>query len=426
MNTSSSVSEQLRKAIEAFFQERLEAKLKKAKSETEKRKYIEEFRPAVWIAAAASRVKQIQMVSHALKNSHPDAKGTSLYSAGNPEAGESCIGTHTIQDVARPDAVGNAAVLDVFKFLSLEVDGTPLWQRAKDKDPCLFAALPGSEAEKQTWIEAFAAITEPKSGPTSHTLAKQIYWPLPDGSYHLLEPLFPTSLVQRVWEVLREDRFGESSQAARGACREKRPHPHGYRDWPGLTIQKYGSTKPQNISQLNSERHGEVWLLPSHPPDWQQRRIALPLRVKSVFKMFDRLNALKAQLEAFQDYLTKVQDCNNVRIRQGRARRMKDIIGEVLQYAAALREQPSGWSSNPDCRLPKRQCIWLDPGRARDDADLAAGRSSSDWIGDVAADFGIWINAWLKKKHFPVGEAEFRAWRDDFEDNLRAMEGMAS
>lgn len=426
MNTFPSVSEQLRQNMETLLQKQLEAKPKQAKSEAEKEKRIDEHRLAVWIEAAASRVKQIQRVSHAIKYSHPDAKGSSLYSAGNPAAGDSCIGTHTVQDVARSDIVCSSAFLTVAKFLCLEVDGTPLWQRAIDKDPCLLAALPGSDAEKQTWVEAFAAIIEPKSGPTSHTLAKQIYWPLPDGSYHLLEPLFPTSLVQQMWEVLREDRFGESSQGAREACRNNKPYPHGYRDWPRLTIQKYGSTKPQNISQLNSERHGEVWLLPSHPPDWQQRRIALPLRVKSVFKMFDRLNALKAQLEAFQNYLTKVQDCNNVRIRQGRARRMKDIIGEVLQYAAALREQPSGWSSNPDCRLPKRQCIWLDPGRARDDADLAARRSSSDWIGDVAADFGIWINAWLKKKHFPVGEAEFRAWRDDFEDNLRAMEGMAS
>jgi len=426
MNTFPSVSEQLRQNMETFLQERLEAKLKQAKSEAEKEKRIEEYRPAVWIAAAASRVKQIQLVSHALKYSHPDAKGTNLYSAGNPEAGDSCIGTHTVQDVAKPDVVGNAAVLDVFAFLDLKVDGTPLWQRAIDKDPCLLAALPGSDTEKQTWVEAFAAIIEPKCGPTSHTLAKQIYWPLPDGSYHLLEHLFPTSLVQRVWEVLREDRFGESSQAAREACREKKPHPHGYRDWPGLTIQKNGSTKPQNISQLNSERHGEVWLLPSLPPAWQQRRVALPLRVKSVFKLFDRLDALKTQLEAFQNYLTKVQDRNNVRIRQGRARRMEDIIGEVLQYAAALREQPSGWSSHPDCRLPRRQCCWLDPGRAHDDADFAAMRTHSGWITDVAADFGIWINAWLKKERLPVGEDEYRAWRSEFKDNLRAMEGMAS
>lgn len=426
MNTFPSVSEQLRQQMETFLQERLEAKLKQAKSEAEKGKRIEEYRPAVWIAAAASRVKQIQLVSHALKYSHPDAKGTNLYSAGNSEAGDSCIGTHTVQDVAKPDVVGNAAVLDVFAFLDLKVDGTPLWQRAIDKDPCLFAALPGSDAEKQTWVEAFAAIIEPKSGPTSHTLAKQIYWPLPDGSYHLLEPLFPTSLVQRMWEVLREDRFSESNQGAREACRNNKPYPHGYRDWPRLTIQKYGSTKPQNISQLNSQRHGEVWLLPSLPPNWEQRQINLPLHVKNVFERLERLDVMGKQLKDFKRYLAKVQDRNNMRIRQGRARRMEDIIGEVLQYAATLREQPSGWSSNPDCRLPRRQCFWLDPGRAHDDADFAAMRASSHWIGDVAADFGIWINAWLKKERLPVGEDEFRTWRNEFEDNLRAMEGMAS
>ena len=53
-------------------------------------------------------------------------------------------------------------------------------------------------------------------------------------------------------------------------------------------------------------------------------------------------------------------------------------------------------------------------------------RTHSGWITDVAADFGIWINAWLKKERLPVGEDEYRAWRSEFEDNLRAMEGMAS
>jgi len=427
MNTFPSVSEQLRQKMETLLKKQLEAKPKQAKSEMEKEHCIGEHRLAVWIGAAASRVKQIQLVSHALKYSHPDAKGSSLYSAGNPAAGDSCIGTHTVQDVARPDIVcSSAAFLTVATFLCLEVDGTPLWQRAKDKDPCLFAALPGSDAEKQTWVEAFATIIEPKSRPTSHTLAKQIYWPLPDGSYHLLEPLFPTSLVQRVWEVLKEDRFAKSSQFAPEASKDNNTSPHCFRKWPDLTILKFGSGHKQNISQFNLERHGEVWLLPSHPPDWQQRRVTLPLRVKDVFQQLERQPAMKEQLHALGNYLAKVQDHNNVRIRRGRARRMEDIIWEVLQYAAALREQPSGWSSHPDCHLPKRQCIWLDPGRARDDADLAARRSSSDWIGDVAADFGIWINAWLKKERLPVGEDEYRAWRSEFKDNLRAMEGMAS
>ena len=405
----------LRQAMEDFIAARLQAKLDKEKDEDKRRRLIEAHRPPAWIADAGRRVKQIQLVSHALKYTHPDARGTSLYSEGNPEAGDGLIGTHSLRGHLAPDVVGNAAALDVFKFLSLEVDGKPIWQRAVENDPNLLAALLGDDEEKGAWIAAFATLPQPKGGPASHKLAKQLYWPLENGAYHLMQPLFPSSLVQRVWERLRDDRFSEAAQQARQARRDGKPHPHGYRDWPELVVLKFGGTKPQNISQLNTERHGEVWLLPSHPPAWTSRGITPPRHVESVFERFGRMRPVREHLADLGRFLVGVRDWNNRDIRQGRARRVEAIVDELIQYAAAIRRLPPGWSAEPDCRLPASQRYWLDP--ERDDPDFQQARRATDWPRQVAESFGAWLNAHLRPS-LPVGDAELRAWRREFEERL--------
>ena len=58
-----------------------------------------------------------------------------------------------------------------------------------------------------------------KGGAASHTLAKQLYFPLPDDGYHLLAPLFPTALVHGVHTHLQEARFSDAAKAARAARR---------------------------------------------------------------------------------------------------------------------------------------------------------------------------------------------------------------
>ncbi len=415
----------LRQMIEGFIAERLQSKLEKTKDEEKSRQLSEAYQPHVWIADAARRARQIQLVTHALKYTHPDARGTSLRSEGNPAAGETMIGTHSLQGRGKPDVVGNAAALDVFKFLSLTIAGRSLWQRAADRDPALLTALPGSDEEKREWVEAFAAIVEPKGGPASHKLAKQIYWPLGEGRYHLLQPLFASTLVHRVWEILKQDRFSEAAKIARQARREDRPHPHGYRDWPRLTVQKFGSTKPQNISQLNSERRGEVWLLPSMPPTWQRHEAVTPLKVKSVFERFGRIRRVREHIQELGRFLTRVRDWNNVSIRNGRARRVEAIIDELLQYAAIIRQQPPGWSADPACHLPEAQRLWLDTGRA--DPEFTARHAPEDWSRAVAEAFGAWLNERLRRFRLPVGDVEYRAWRREFEAQLQgSLEEMES
>jgi len=412
----------LREAIEDFLQERLKPKLDALKEgQDDKRdKLLKEYAPETWISDAARRAGQIQQVTHALKFSHPDAKGTSLSSHGNPDAGPSLIGTHTLAENAAPDFVCNAADLVVLKFLRLKVDGKSILDRAASADPALLEALPGDEAQAREWMQAFAALTEPKGDPASHKLAKQLYWPLADGEYHLLAPLFPSSLVHRVWETIRDDRFGDDAKAARQARKEKRHHDRALHEYPDVAMLKFGGTKPQNISHLNSERHGEAYLLAALPPSWVSESIRPPLHTDSIFGAY--LNRPLFRLtKALREFLLKVQGRNNVHIRAKVTELVQAIGDEVLEAAARLHELPPGWSAGPDCELVAAERFWLDPERALEDDAFAEQRTASDWRATICDRYGNWLNARIGGDRLPVGDPEHAEWQSALEQELRML-----
>lgn len=426
----------IREVIDQFLQERLQPKLDKIDSALEKatedekrfdllekrQDLLRAHRPETWIPDAAKRVTQIQQVTHAIKYTHPDAKGTSLSSQGNPAAGDALVGTHTLGSAGEPDVVGNAAALDVLKFLRLEVDGKSLLARAAEADPALAAALSGNIEQAQSLMTAFAGLTDPKGDPATHKLAKQLYWPLEDGGYHLLAPLFPTTLVHRLWATMREDRFSDEAKAARDAHYNKRPHEHGYHEYPQFAIINFGGTKPQNISQLNSQRYGEAWLLASVPPTWRMQPAKPPLNVETVFeRRFGYRRRVRELTRGLREFLDKLGDWNNLNIRNKRAALVGMIRDELIQFAAEVQELPAGWSAEPECLLNREECLWLDPGRAATDQEFAAERLRGDWQERVSRRFGNWLNARLSVSKTPMGDAEHQAWQDSLETELRTL-----
>jgi CRISPR-associated protein Csy1 len=413
--------QRIRSAIDGYIQTRLQEKLeaKRGASPEEQASIQAQFESQTWLADAARRVAQVQQASHVLKFTHPDARGTSLDSAGNAAAGDLLIGSHSVADAGPRDVVGNAAALDVAKFLAIEVDGQPLYRRAAAADPNLRAAL-GADADGQ--MAAFATYSQPKDGAATHTLAKQLYWPLPDGDYHLLAPLFPSALAHGVWSRIQQDRFSDQAKAARKAAREEQPHQHGYCEYPDMAIPHFGGTKPQNISLLNSQRRGEVYLLAALPPNWHDGPQRPPLNVPSVFgprfagqpevrRLLRELGRfLYAVRERPGDDGTEPRTRNNIEIRERRAAYVNDITEALLHYAARHQALAPGWSADPTCQLPTAERYWLDPGRAAQDPEFAAGRDAEDWRERIAERYGNWLNARLSRRNLRMGEDEAAAW----------------
>lgn len=409
----------IRQVIQQFIAERLQTKLDGLKPDDDAKRLAlhAEHDFETWVADAARRVGQIQLATHTLKPIHPDARGSSLH-AFPDRVTPGLVGTHSLAQGRPSDVVGNAAALDVYKFLSLQYQGRSLMQLVLVDNPAFRAALSDDADKAQTWQQAFAAITETKTPFASHSLAKQLYFPLPDGGYHLLAPLFPTSLAHCVHQTMREDRFGDEAKAARDARRKNLPWHKGFREYPNLGIRKFGGTKPQNISQLNSERYGENWLLPSVPPVWKQMLVRPPLNTDSVFAgSFSRGVRIRELTRTLRLFLANTQH-NNMRIRQTRSNLLASICDEAIHFAARLGQLSAGWSVDPACRLHAAEVLWLDPVRRQDELFMSFF-GTRDWQLEVSQRFANWLNQAIGSTSIVLGEAEHQQWTADLLRELR-------
>lgn len=401
----------LRSNVHAFISERLKSKLDKLKpDEVEKRaELIRAHQPDTWLDDAARRAGQLQLATHTLKPLHPYARGTQIYQRAAPPV-DLFIGTHTLhRDEVASDVVGNAAALDVVKLLKVtDASGETLLAKLLRDDPGAAAALGDGDAGQRRAAALKQVASAPES-PASHTYGKQLYFPLADGSYHLLAPLFPTSLMHHIHQHLQQTRFGEASVAARKARSDGKGHPHGYRDYPSLLVRKFGGDRPQNISQLNLERDGKSHLFSMAPPVWRSQGIKPILGQKDVFAdhgAFPGRKPVREILKALRDFLAEVADVeSNVRIRQQVDALTEDLIEQLVLFTAEYRNLAPGWSNDANCVLRPSQRLWLDRGY-----DPGDGAETVDWPAEVAKSFAAWLKYGLSSKRAAMQREEYAEW----------------
>ncbi|BAH77673.1 type I-F CRISPR-associated protein Csy1 [Solidesulfovibrio magneticus] len=420
------------KLIEDFLAERLESKLKplvaeEAKAEgekiekvlTQKKEVLDKFKLRNWVEDAARRVAQLTMVTHTIKAVNPNAKGTNFYCPIEKLPILQEVGSHVLSCGNVPlDVVGNAAALDVYAFLRLEFEGKTILRWLDEGDTDLLAVMGGDDTAK-SWADAFAGIRVLKGPMASHKLAKQIYWlvgddPCDDGQYHLLSPLYASSLAHTVYSIVQGNLFGDAAKEARDAKRKGQYSDQVLHEYFGLAVQKLGGTKPQNVSQLNSERGGRNYLLDSRPPHWPQRETRPLKGTASLFERFGKQMVCVNLVAKLKEFLESFPP-NNVHTRNKRDELIDRIVGEFILYVDRLLKLEPGWTSNPECQIPYIEMLLIDPGRVDSDPEFAAIRDKSCWHDDIAKCFGQWLNGQLSKK-LPMGDAEVLFWSDEFEE----------
>lgn len=415
-------SRRFREVISAFIDERWETKLKGVKEE-KRADTLAKYEYPVWLADAARRVAQIQAVTHVLKATHPDARGTSLHVLSDHLPAHNEVGSHSLEQSA-DDVVGNAAALDVYKFLKLEVDGRPLldWFQSDDED--LLAALSESTETAKEWAEAFKGLIRTPDQLRSHQMAKQLYWcvtdePADDTGFHLLQPLFSSSFAHAVHQEIQNVRFGEDNKEARQARRDNKPHEMPYRNYHELAVRKLGGTKPQNISQLNSERGGVNYLLASFPPRWNRNR---PKQFLFIDSALTRFRYYEGVVELLDELLTLLKsDPDSVMETRIKREGIERALGQSLAaFGLEVKETfEPGWSRDENCKLPLCEQLWLDSERtklsireshAEADRAFIEAYEWKGWPDEVAHRFGNWLNAILRDQDLPVSEVEHAHW----------------
>ena len=405
----------------------LSAKIAEYIAERAKAKKMEDdekFNPTVWLTDAAKRAKQISFVTHALKYTHQDAKGTSIKikSSEGLLLCKEFLCTNSFKSL-KNDLVGNAAALDVGKLLLLEADGKKLLEFVEDNDGTPFRPFANTDKQISDWLEGF---NEPlrTSKPASHKLSKQIYFPVPNRQYHLLSPLFSSSLCNAMDERIRKARYSEEMKEIRTAKKKGVFSEKTLISFPDLAIQTFGGTKPQNISQLNTERGGKTFLLNCTPPTWNTIKRP-PLNTESIFrngyfgrKVYRDISELKAFLE------TNLEKNSNLRIRSRRTKAVDSIIDKLFQYAAEIQNltEFQGWSMTSDCKLSEAEKLWLDPLRSKFDQEFANKREQKNWCSEIARNFSKWFNSQLRyKSKLSMGDAELIEWQKLVEKEMAQL-----
>ncbi|BBP95853.1 type I-F CRISPR-associated protein Csy1 [Burkholderia sp. SFA1] len=400
----------------------MQAKLDKLAADDPKRSdLIAEHQRGPWLKTAARRVKQIQAVTHSLKAIHPDARGTNIHVIPSDLPTLPELGTHALGTSVAADVVGNAAALDVYKLLKIEVAGRTLLQALIANEAHALNALDDDPAEARTLRDALISLTAERTGvASSHALAKQLDWLVgddasDDAQYHLIAPLYATSLVQFVYDEVQDARFGEANKLARQSRRNGLPHDGVYREYRDLAVQKLGGNKPQNVSQLNSERRGNNYLLSSLPPVVRQNpRNYLPVNAQSAFdRAFGARPLVRSAVRELKAFLSG-DPPKNLHTRNRRNGLVDAIVEELVVYGYELRDQPAGWTRGPAFEdLAEPEQLWLDPLRAElsDETEFASRWQYMDWPVQVGERFGKWLNGQLRAALPELGRVEARAWR---------------
>lgn len=349
-----------------------------------------------WLDDAAKRAKQITLVTHAPKFTHGDARGIGARVEG--QGGEGYLSTASLTAPVI-DVIGNAAALDVANLLLLEADGKRLVDLIQDGDASPLAAFTKDKGQLERWCDGLSQALI-GGAVTTHTMAKQTYFPV-DESYHLLSPLFASSLCDALYQRIDQSRFGDEAKAARDARRKNEFSDLTVVDFPHLAEQHFGGTKPQNVSLLNSKRHGRAYLLSCQPPAWQDRLTAPESQEHFWIRYEYRVAATLGELSRFLKSVELAD--NNDAIKQRRAGLVDDLMGALLHYGAELRTLPSGWSGALTEPMSEAFCRWLDP--------IDGQTLSDEEANQIALEFGRRLSRRLQRRLAHIGDAELHVWR---------------
>ena len=330
------------------------------------------------------------------------------------------LSTKSLQYPTYDLSFSNGILITIAQFLMVNIAGKTIYSMLSKADESWLAGLLKSNDEIAILGKGLMGWVGDNKLLDAQGL-KQNYFPTNQENYHLIAPLFASSLCHSIYTRIRSSKNGDASFSLRKAKRAGKYAAGILEEYPRCAIMKFGGTQSNNISMLNFIRHGESYLVPSMPPHWQSRPKP-PINNKSLFKGEFERRTWRATKE-LQKYLLKLQDINsNKRIRNRVTASINEIVDILFNYAAEVQNitEKIGWSVNAE-RLKKSHGLWLDP--YRQDESFQLSRQSGAWQADICADFGVWLAGKLAhKKKMVIANIEAKHWAKLLQGRLREFE----
>ncbi len=360
--------------------------------------------PREWLEDTVSLLSKCDMATHVGKFTHPDVK---VYLKEKEKVKSVYVVTEST-DCETDIVYSSAAYMGAAKLL-LHVleDGEPLWKHVIRGDEEIrkeIEALGVSFNDMKQQVERMMDTASP--GSTDGRL-RQIYFPVGEGTYHLLTVLPASSLLETLNSRSRE--IGRH----RFECHNEKSGIYGNDcdEITDRTVIGFGGTKAQNISALNAAVAGKADLLMSMPPLLKDRRIRRPRRnfleesipYREIAPLFQKLHALF------------LLDRKNASIRAARENMVNELVDVVMHFCGLLREELPGWSDEEGfAGLNRPQKVWLDE-KYRESRDEA-------WAEEIGRYFARWFIYRYRKmmggQNVPLGEEEMKNIRYALKDVL--------
>lgn len=384
-------------AIKNFLFERKEAWLKKKTKASMNAEQIKQvqleceniFSLELWLPKAAKKASSRAFTTHPSKFSHPSTGigkknkenltyVTPIISKAN-YINDGFLKTGNL-DVAI-DSIGDAAALDVDKFLNLKMqDDQTLLMHIKQDSQLAKDLLNISSSSYTELKENFLSIIETPSEISTSSKIKQVFFPV-DDNYHLLSILTNSGIVFKLKERLDILRFSDKTKELREKKSKNEFSELGYSEIYNLTTIGYGGTKPQNISVLNNKNGGKAHLLASSPPVIEKRNTHFPkndfflesLHTKDFYPLFKSLQKI-------------IDDNrNNINIRDSRDYYIQEIVNTIVDKMWEIRAISTKQYFENYSSLSLHQKIWLHESHSDE-------RINSDtWLEKITTEISHWI-----------------------------------
>jgi len=436
-------------------------RLKKGKGDKEKSLLqLREDAPSTEISAWINKTsktkiavgKRIIKATHVLRFTHSSSLSDGLLLEEKTD--DQVLTTSSLKkEVTHDLAHNNGALVTVSRFLALKLSGKLIFDLILSNDYSFFRPFAENQEQLDRWKKGFDNLIETRELKTTDK-AKQIYFPtikvdkkisLEDVEYHLITPLFSSSLAEELFTIVNNLKFGGEQknikkQINQNNDQSSKYHPKEKIEIPNLGVQKFGGTQPQNVSMLNKNRSwkanakdkntwGITYLINTEPPTWQSQ-LKPPINKESLFDylstthIHESIQYLREFLLRFERIGLSIKDPKrrvwlDNQVKGNEENYFNSIIDEVLFYTSSIQSLPSGWSNNKEIKLKPEHQYFLDP--YRDEETFQAKRKATDWQNMVCNDFARWLNRKLvgKEKVFTPQAEHTRMWKQLFAEVLR-------
>ena len=366
-----------------------------------------------FILNAAENAKNISYATHPCQFSHPRAnsdkkfKVTPVWFCGNFSV-DGYLRSGNVKSGFKFDMYGSASYNPIMAFLSLSMcNGKSVLENIKDNTNEGRELL--SEIEKNIDELRNQFLDDTKKIDTdcvTSSQIKQVYFPISNGQYHLLSLLTPSILVYELKNRLSkliDDSKEKKEKIKKGEITSS------FQEIYNLMRIKYGGTKPQNISYLNSKNGGMTKLLLCLPPTIDEINVRLP---KTDF-FYDCLSSDYSEFGIdFKSDFKRLSQLmfykNNSKIPSGKIRKyqnrcLEKIIKSIIEIMLLVRENLKDIPES----LKSEQQIWLNKD------ENVRNEVANDWKSEIGNRMALWIILKLKKGYkVELDDTDLSAVRD--------------